>query len=104
MDPLFSQLVEAHLRHYFEPSISPSTTRPNASQLVDTETPLPPGILTNNLGISLVIVCTKSDQINSLERDKDFKEEQFDYVQQTLRTIALRCKFCSSAQMYSYCC
>lgn len=28
--------------------------------------------------------------INSLERDKDFKEEQFDYVQQSLRAIALR--------------
>lgn len=29
--------------------------------------------------------------MNTLERDKDFKEEQFDYVQQTLRTIALKC-------------
>ena len=29
--------------------------------------------------------------MNMLERDKDFKEEQFDYVQQTLRTIALKC-------------
>lgn len=33
----------------------------------------------------------QADQINSLERDKDFKEEQFDYVQQTLRAVALKC-------------
>lgn len=41
-------------------------------------------------GISL-----QADQINSLEKEKDFKEEQFDYIQQTLRTIALRCEFVS---------
>lgn len=29
--------------------------------------------------------------MNSLERDREFSEEQFDFVQQTLRTIALRC-------------
>ncbi|KAL8286183.1 hypothetical protein RQP46_004671 [Phenoliferia psychrophenolica] len=82
--------LEAHFRHYFEPTATAATAGPSASQLADTEAPLPPGVLTDNLGISLVIVCTKADQIMTLERDKDFKEEQFDYVQQTLRTIALK--------------
>ncbi|KAI9618289.1 hypothetical protein KEM48_006834 [Puccinia striiformis f. sp. tritici PST-130] len=52
--------------------------------------PLPPGTLTENLGIGIVIVCTKSDQIDHLEKDKDFKEEQFDFIQQVLRSICLR--------------
>lgn len=58
--------------------------------MTDFDSPLPPGTLTNNLSIPIVIVCTKADAINNLERDKDFKEDQFDYVQQALRTVALR--------------
>ena len=34
----------------------------------------------------------QADQINVLEREKDYKEEQFDYIQQALRTIALKCE------------
>ncbi|EST09482.1 Dynein family light intermediate chain [Kalmanozyma brasiliensis GHG001] len=52
--------------------------------------PLAEGTLTDNLGIPIVIVCTKADAIPRLERDKDFKEEQFDYIQQVLRTICMR--------------
>ncbi|KAM0755401.1 hypothetical protein T439DRAFT_320094 [Meredithblackwellia eburnea MCA 4105] len=77
--------LESHLRHYAEPS-----TAGASSQLADLDAPLPPGVLTDNLGIGLVIVCTKADQINFLEREKDFKEEQFDYIQQTLRAVALK--------------
>ncbi|KAI5477030.1 cytoplasmic dynein light intermediate chain 1 [Pseudohyphozyma bogoriensis] len=84
--------LEAHLRHYAEPPAggTAASGTASASVLADTDAPLPSGVLTDNPGLGLVIVCTKADQINSLERDKDYKEEQFDYVQQTLRTIALK--------------
>ncbi|SPO32563.1 related to dynein light-intermediate chain [Ustilago trichophora] len=52
--------------------------------------PLADGTLTDNLGIPIVVVCTKADAISRLERDKDFKEEQFDYIQQVLRTICMK--------------
>ncbi|KAJ1022459.1 hypothetical protein NDA16_003448 [Ustilago loliicola] len=52
--------------------------------------PLAEGTLTDNLGIPIVVVCTKADAISRLERDKEFKEEQFDYIQQVLRTICMR--------------
>ncbi|KAG0309908.1 hypothetical protein BGZ99_000749 [Dissophora globulifera] len=52
--------------------------------------PLTEGCLTNNTGLPLVIVCTKSDYINNLEREMDYKEETFDYIQQSLRTICLK--------------
>ncbi|KAF9919161.1 hypothetical protein BX616_000435 [Lobosporangium transversale] len=52
--------------------------------------PLTEGCLTNNTGVPIVIVCTKSDHINILERELDYKEETFDYIQQSLRTICLK--------------
>ncbi|SPO27657.1 related to dynein light-intermediate chain [Ustilago trichophora] len=52
--------------------------------------PLADGTLTDNLGIPIVVVCTKADAISRLERDKEFKEEQFDYIQQVLRTVCMK--------------
>lgn len=43
----------------------------------------------------------QADQIDVLEKEKYFKEEQFDYIQQALRTICLRCKL---SQQVSYGC
>lgn len=42
-----------------------------------------------------VVHISQADQMNMLERDREFTEEQFDYIQQLLRTIALRCGCCS---------
>ncbi|GAA5907009.1 hypothetical protein JCM5296_003912 [Sporobolomyces johnsonii] len=88
--------LEAHLRAYHEPaagasSAAPATTSTSTSAAaLDADAPLPSGTLTDNLGIGIVVVCTKADQMNSLEREREFTEEQFDYIQQTLRTICLR--------------
>lgn len=53
------------MRHYSEPpaaGIPP--TGPSASQVADPDTPLPPGVLTENPGITIVIVCTKVSSPN----------------------------------------
>ncbi|BGO98981.1 hypothetical protein NBRC10513v2_000083 [Rhodotorula toruloides] len=81
--------LEAYLRSYQEPTASGAAPSISAAAHLD-DSPLPPGILLDNLGIGLVIVCTKADQMNMLERDREFTEEQFDYIQQLLRTVALR--------------
>ncbi|BGP21211.1 hypothetical protein JCM10295v2_000082 [Rhodotorula toruloides] len=81
--------LEAYIRAYQEPTASGAVPSPSAAAHLD-DSPLPPGTLLDNLGIGLVIVCTKADQMNMLERDREFTEEQFDYIQQLLRTVALR--------------
>ncbi|GAA5966064.1 hypothetical protein JCM8115_004918 [Rhodotorula mucilaginosa] len=83
--------LEATLRAYQEPTSSgamPSST--STSNLHAADAPLPAGTLLENLGLGLVIVCTKADQMNMLERDREFSEDLFDHVQQLVRTVALR--------------
>ncbi|GAA5966769.1 hypothetical protein JCM3765_000943 [Sporobolomyces pararoseus] len=90
--------VENYLRNYREPAstvqgstaATTTTATTTSSTLLDNESPLPDGTLVENLGVPIVVVCTKADHINTLERSKEFTEEQFDYIQQTLRTICLR--------------
>ena len=46
--------------------------------------PLPEGTLTRNLGLDLIVVVTKTDYITELEKDFDYKDEHFDFVQQAV--------------------
>ncbi|KAF9938262.1 hypothetical protein BGZ75_003883 [Mortierella antarctica] len=99
MDELEEKLSR-FLQEYTEPQPHPSLGTANYS---DTQSyvlgsndaqsvllPLTEGCLTNNTGVPIVIVCTKSDHINILEREMDYQEETFDYIQQSLRTICLK--------------
>ncbi|KAL0093364.1 dynein light intermediate chain-domain-containing protein [Phycomyces blakesleeanus] len=52
--------------------------------------PLTQGCLTNNLGVPMAVVCCKSDAINTLEQTQDYDEDQFDFIQQTLRCICMK--------------
>ncbi|KAI8980273.1 dynein light intermediate chain-domain-containing protein [Pilobolus umbonatus] len=52
--------------------------------------PLTSGSLTTNLGIPIHVVCCKSDAMNHLEQAYDYKDEQFDYIQQTLRCLCMK--------------
>ncbi|BGP52586.1 hypothetical protein JCM8202v2_000141 [Rhodotorula sphaerocarpa] len=84
------QRLEATWRAYQEPT--PNGTMPSTSSanLHTADAPLPAGALLENLGLNLVVVCTKADQMDMLERDREFSEDKFDYVQQLVRTIAMR--------------
>ena len=53
----------------------------------DPSLPLSPGALDENLGVPMAIVLTKSD---ALDDRRVLSESQVDYVQQVVRTIALR--------------
>ncbi|CAO0801347.1 unnamed protein product [Mucor circinelloides] len=75
----------------------PSTPTTFVTPLVTTTTsadqvtlPLTQGSLTNNLGIPIFVVCCKSDAQNTLEQTLDYKDEQFDFIQQTLRCICMK--------------
>ncbi|PVD20394.1 hypothetical protein C0Q70_18548 [Pomacea canaliculata] len=47
--------------------------------------PLSPNTLTQNLGIPIVVVLTKCDAVSTLEKEHDFREEHFDFIQQYIR-------------------
>jgi len=51
---------------------------------------LPEGTLARNLGLDLVVVVTKTDYMSDLEKDFDYKEEHFDFIQQAVRKFCLQ--------------
>ncbi|KAG0052396.1 hypothetical protein BGZ83_002647 [Gryganskiella cystojenkinii] len=89
-----------YLQEYVEPQPHPATgsaifndNQSFALGATDPQSvllPLAEGCLTSNTGIPIIVVCTKSDHINNLEREMDYQEETFDYIQQSLRTICLK--------------
>jgi dynein light intermediate chain 1 len=52
--------------------------------------PLPEGVLTHNLGLDIVVVITKTDYMSVLEKEYDYKEESFDFIQQAIRKFCLK--------------
>ncbi|CAF0841984.1 unnamed protein product [Rotaria sordida] len=51
--------------------------------------PLPEGVLTKSLGIPVIVVITKCDAMSTLEKENDYKDEQFDFMQYHLRKFCL---------------
>lgn len=92
LDALQSKL-EKFWRSYSEPNVTDSSKpEPAVTTTIhrDLNLPLDNGVLVNNVGIPIVIVASKVDQTIALEKDHDFKDEQFDYIQQALRTMCLK--------------
>ncbi|CAH0549343.1 unnamed protein product [Brassicogethes aeneus] len=52
--------------------------------------PLPEGTFTNNLGLSLLVVVTKTDYINTLEKELNYREEHLDFMQSSIRKFCLQ--------------
>ncbi|KAL3418958.1 Cytoplasmic dynein 1 light intermediate chain 2 [Phlyctema vagabunda] len=56
----------------------------------DVTLPLGPGEWEEALGLPLCVVCQNSDRIELLEKERSWKEEEFDFVLQFLRTVLLK--------------
>eukprot|EP00117_Sycon_ciliatum_P049823 scpid76180/ scgid35268/ Cytoplasmic dynein 1 light intermediate chain 2; Dynein light intermediate chain 2, cytosolic len=52
--------------------------------------PLGEDVLVENLGIPIVIVAAKSDAFAQLEKEDDYSEEHFDFIQLQLRRVCLK--------------
>jgi len=52
--------------------------------------PLAEGLLQVNLGIPILVVCCKTDIMTTLEKEYNYKEVHFEYIQQYIRRICLR--------------
>jgi len=87
--------IEKSIHEYKDPNNESDSTKLDlnidSSELDEINIPLPEGCLIKNLGIPIIIVCTKSDLIEELEnKNKNFNDEKFDYIQQILRTVCLQ--------------
>jgi len=56
----------------------------------DVSLPLGPGEWEEALGLPLCVVCQNSDKIEILEKERAWKEDEFDFVLQFLRTVLLK--------------
>ncbi|CAH1967515.1 unnamed protein product [Acanthoscelides obtectus] len=83
---------------YVEPGdeLDPASPMKRSSRnLGDEETdfegsPMPEGTLTNNLGLEIVVVVTKTDYIQNLEKEQDYRDEHLDFMQQWIRRFCLQ--------------
>ena len=48
---------------------------------------LPEGVLARNLGLDLIVVVNKTDYMVELEKDFDYKDEHFDFIQQAVSCV-----------------
>jgi len=76
-------------------AVSPTkrTSRTNMNGEVNPQEELEPlaeGTLARNLGLDLVVVVTKTDYMADLEKDYDYKDEHFDFIQQAVRKFCLQ--------------
>jgi len=71
---------------------SSPTKRPSRTvmEAADELEPLPEGTLARNLGLDLIVVINKTDYMADLEKDYDYKDEHFDFIQQAVRKFCLQ--------------
>uniref|UniRef100_A0A7N5ZX22 Dynein light intermediate chain n=1 Tax=Anabas testudineus TaxID=64144 RepID=A0A7N5ZX22_ANATE len=69
---------------------SPQRRAPTAGEDEAVVLPLGDNTLTYNLGIPVLIVCTKCDAVGVLEKEHDYKEEHFDFIQSHIRRFCLQ--------------
>jgi dynein light intermediate chain 1 len=67
-----------------------NSTSETSSSMENVKIPLGPGEWDEPLGIPLCVVCQNADKIESLEKERGWKEEEFDFILQYLRTILLK--------------
>ncbi|XP_046842962.1 cytoplasmic dynein 1 light intermediate chain 2-like [Xenia sp. Carnegie-2017] len=85
--------MESRITKQFQEYIDPEQNdekKKLGSEEEDVVLPLDPEILTDNLGFPIVVVCTKTDSMLSLEKERDFKNEHFDFIQQQIRRFCLK--------------
>ncbi|XP_062279705.1 cytoplasmic dynein 1 light intermediate chain 2 isoform X1 [Scomber scombrus] len=92
MRELEQNMVKA-FQEYTEPEdatpASPQRRAPTAGEDEAVVLPLGDNTLTHNLGIPVLIVCTKCDAVSVLEKEHDYREEHFDFIQSHIRRFCL---------------
>ncbi|XP_063778366.1 cytoplasmic dynein 1 light intermediate chain 1 isoform X2 [Pseudophryne corroboree] len=92
--------MEEKMVRNFQEYVEPGEEFPASPQRRSTSTqderddsvilPLGDDTLTHNLGIPVVVVCTKCDAISILEKEHDYTDEHFDFIQSHIRKFCLQ--------------
>ncbi|KAI6653846.1 Cytoplasmic dynein 1 light intermediate chain 2 [Oopsacas minuta] len=82
----YSDPVDSNLRNVSPGGQQIGSSSPSGRVLL----PLGDNVLTNNIGIPLIVLVTKTDVMTDLEKDFDYKDEHFDFIQQKIRNFCLR--------------
>uniref|UniRef100_A0A3Q0T1K4 Dynein light intermediate chain n=1 Tax=Amphilophus citrinellus TaxID=61819 RepID=A0A3Q0T1K4_AMPCI len=92
MREMEQNMVKA-FQEYTEPEdatpSSPQRRAPTAGEDEAIVLPLGENTLTHNLGIPVLIVCTKCDAVGVLEKEHDYRDEHFDFIQSHIRRFSL---------------
>lgn len=73
-----------------ESSTSVANPNQHLNENISSASELGSKTLSRNLGIEVVVVITKTDHISALEKDYDYTEETFDFIQQAIRKFCLQ--------------
>nr|XP_023683528.1 cytoplasmic dynein 1 light intermediate chain 1 [Paramormyrops kingsleyae] len=87
------QKMVRHFQEYTEPGTgSPQRKTPLLPDADEESVVLPLGerTLTHNLGVPVVVVCAKCDAVSTLEKDHDYRDEHFDFIQSHIRRFCLQ--------------
>ncbi|GAU97915.1 hypothetical protein RvY_09135 [Ramazzottius varieornatus] len=91
LDPVlmknYQQKLEKTFKEYVDPSLAQTTSAATESEV---DLPLGENTLTMNLGVPIIVVVSKADHMLTLEKDFDYKEEKFDFIQMHLREWCLK--------------
>ncbi|KAF7210707.1 cytoplasmic dynein 1 light intermediate chain 1 [Nothobranchius furzeri] len=87
--------MERKIVKHFQEYTEPGSGEDGASQRRSEEEegvllPLGDNTLTHNLGIPVVVVCTKCDAISTLEKEHDYRDEHLDFIQSHVRRFCLQ--------------
>uniref|UniRef100_A0A6Q2Z2F5 Dynein light intermediate chain n=1 Tax=Esox lucius TaxID=8010 RepID=A0A6Q2Z2F5_ESOLU len=77
-------------QEYVEPGGEESASQRRSEEEENVLLPLGENTLTHNLGLPMVVVCTKCDAISALEKEHDYKDEHLDFIQSYIRRFCLQ--------------
>ncbi|CAI2735044.1 unnamed protein product [Schistosoma spindalis] len=87
--PATAALLSSTLNSLSETASQPPSVINVEQANISVETNTDENALINNLGIPIVVVMTKADSMGALEKENQFTEEHFDFIQMHVRRFCL---------------
>lgn len=89
----YRQRIVKRWQEYVDQTDDPDVDVRRTSRNLDDDAddiPLSAGVLATNLGLDVVVVITKTDYMSTLEKENDYRDEHFDFIQQWIRRFCLQ--------------
>jgi dynein light intermediate chain 1 len=91
LDDDSKEVLEEHIKTVLDKGRGLDAADPSGNNALDSvRIPFGPGEMDEPLGIPLCVVCQNADKIEALEKDRGWRGEELDFIQQYMRTILLK--------------